>query len=92
MNCVLTVDIVATTGNSLVEVQRLDLSSLTSVRKFANNIIDTEPHLDVLINNAGAGGIKNKITADNLQLGMQVNHFGSFLLTCLLVGKTISSF
>ncbi|XP_021940131.1 retinol dehydrogenase 14-like isoform X2 [Zootermopsis nevadensis] len=78
-------DIVASTGNSLVEVQHLDLSSLASVRKFANNIINTEPRLDVLINNAGAGGIVEKFTADNLQLGMQVNHFGGFLLTCLLV-------
>lgn len=74
----------------MVEVRYLDLSSLTSVHEFANNIINTEPRLDVLINNAGAGVFKNKITADNLQLGMQVNHFGGFLLTCLLVGKTVS--
>jgi len=70
-----------------VEVQHLDLSSLASVRKFANKIINKEPRLDVLVNNAGVAGVRNKITADNLQLGMQVNHFGPFLLTCLLVGK-----
>lgn len=85
MNIVFIVDIVQSTGNTLVEVQHLDLSSLDSVRKFANNIINREPRLDVLVNNAGAGGIDNKVTADNLQLGMQVNHFGPFLLTCLLV-------
>lgn len=88
MNIVFIVDIVQSTGNTLVEVQHLDLSSLDLVRKFANNIINREPRLDVLVNNAGAGGIDNKVTADNLQLGMQVNHFGPFLLTCLLVGKT----
>jgi len=82
------VDIVQSTGNTLVEVQHLDLSSLASVRKFANKIINEEPRLDVLVNNAGVAGIRNKITADNLQLVMQVNHFGPFLLTCLLVGKT----
>jgi NAD(P)-dependent dehydrogenase (short-subunit alcohol dehydrogenase family) len=92
MNCVLTADIVASTGNSMVEVQHLDLSSLTSVRKFANNIMNTEPRLDVLINNAGAAAVKNKMTADNIQIDMQVNHFGAFLLTCLLVGKRVSSF
>lgn len=70
-----------------MEVQHLDLSSLASVRKFANKIINKEPRLDVLVNNAGVAGVRNKITADNLQLGMQVNHFGPFLLTCLLVGK-----
>lgn len=85
-----TVDIVASTGNNMVEVRHLDLSSLDSVRRFASNINNTEPRLDVLINNAGAAGFKNKITADNLQLGMQVNHFGPFLLTCLLLGKTLS--
>ena len=73
-----------------MEVQHLDLSSLASVRKFANEIIKEEPRLDVLVNNAGVGGARNKITTDNLQLGMQVNHFGPFLLTCLLVGKTYS--
>jgi hypothetical protein len=75
----------------MVEVRYLDLSSLDSVRQFANDVINIEPRLDVLINNAGAGGIRNKMTADNLQLGMQVNHFGPFLLTCLLLGKILSA-
>jgi NAD(P)-dependent dehydrogenase (short-subunit alcohol dehydrogenase family) len=56
---------------------------------YCRDIINTEPRLDVLINNAGAAGFKNKMTADNLQLVMQVNHFGPFLLTCLLLGKTL---
>jgi NAD(P)-dependent dehydrogenase (short-subunit alcohol dehydrogenase family) len=72
-----------------VEVHHLDLSSLASIRKFADNIINTEPRVDILINNAGASGLGNKRTEDNLQIGMQVNHFGPFLLTCLLVGKSV---
>lgn len=36
-----------------VVVQRLDLSSLASVRECAKNILDTESHIDILINNAG---------------------------------------
>lgn len=92
MNClhfspVMTDEIIASTGNTKVEVQHLDLSSLASVRKFANNIINTEPRLDVLINNAGAARVGQKITEDGLLLGMQVNHFGPFLLTCLLTGN-----
>jgi NAD(P)-dependent dehydrogenase (short-subunit alcohol dehydrogenase family) len=71
-----------------VEVHHLDLSSLASIRKFANNIIDTEPRVDILINNAGATGLGKKQTEDGLQIGMQVNHFGPFLLTCLLVGMS----
>jgi len=88
----MTDDIIASTGNANVEVQHLDLSSLASVRKFANNIINTEPRLDVLINNAGATRVKQKITEDGLLLGMQVNHFGPFLLTCMLTGKFIIVF
>jgi hypothetical protein len=97
MNClhfplVTTDEIIASTGNAKVEVQHLDLSSLASVRKFANNIINPEPHLDVLINTAGATRVKQKITEDGILLGMQVNHFGPFLLTCLLTGKFIIIF
>jgi NAD(P)-dependent dehydrogenase (short-subunit alcohol dehydrogenase family) len=78
-------EIIASTDNTKVEVQHLDLSSLASVRKFANNIINTEPHLDVLINNAGVSKVGQELTGDGLLLDMQVNHFGPFLLTCLLV-------
>jgi NAD(P)-dependent dehydrogenase (short-subunit alcohol dehydrogenase family) len=83
-------EIISRTENKKVEVHHLDLASLASIRKFANNIIDTETKVDILINNAGATGLGNKRTADNLQIGMQVNHFGPFLLTCLLVGKSNS--
>ena len=40
------------TGHS-VNVKRLDLASLDSVRKFAENILKTEKNIDILINNAG---------------------------------------
>ncbi|KAJ4431260.1 hypothetical protein ANN_19857 [Periplaneta americana] len=79
-------EIIASTGNINVKVQHLDLSSLSSVRQFAEHINKTELRLDVLINNAGAAGMNHKLTRDNLSIGMQVNHFGPFLLTCLLVG------
>lgn len=78
-------EIIARSNNSEVEIRHLDLSSLASVRKFAKDIISTETHLEILVNNAGAGGLGGKRTADDLQIGMQVNHFGPFLLTCLLV-------
>jgi short-subunit dehydrogenase len=86
----ITDEIIKNTENTKIEVHHLDLTSLTSIRKFADNIIDTEPRVDILINNAGATGLGNKKTADNLQIGMQVNYFGPFLLTCLLVGKFLA--
>lgn len=81
-------EIIARSNNPNVEVRYLDLTSLATVRQFAKDIIKTESHLEILVNNAGAGGLGMKKTVDNLQIGMQVNYFGPFLLTCLLVGKT----
>ena len=45
--------IIAETGNHNVIFKKLDLSSLQSVRQFAETIIKEEPRLDILINNAG---------------------------------------
>ena len=85
-------EIITKTGNKKVSVQHLDLSSFASVRKFAIEFIKAEKRLDILVNNAGAGGIGNKKTVDGLVTGMQVNHFGPFLLTCLLLGKVVIHF
>lgn len=84
-------EIVEYSGNSDVHYRQLDLSSLRSVREFCNEIVKTEKRLDVLINNAGAGGLGNSTTEDGLHVGMQVNYFAPFLLTCLLLPLLKSS-
>ena len=68
----------------------MDLTSLTSVRRFASNILRFEERLDVLISNAGAFKLGNRKTADKLDVGMQVNYFAPFLLIQILAGKWIS--
>ncbi|KAF5307648.1 hypothetical protein FQR65_LT06703 [Abscondita terminalis] len=78
--------IIEATGNPNVTVKVVDLSSLASVRKFVVEIKATEPKLDILVNNAGSGLFPHTITQDGLSLSMQVNHFGPFLLTILLIG------
>ncbi|XP_023937846.2 retinol dehydrogenase 11-like [Bicyclus anynana] len=77
--------IVRKTGNEEVIFKLLDLSSNTSIRKFANDILTTEKRLDILINNAGVGTVDEFITKDGLNFIMQVNYFGTFLLTLLLL-------
>lgn len=72
-------------GSDKVIFKLLDLSSLASVRKFASDILKTEDRLDVLINNAGIGTPPERVTGDGLHLVMQVNYFGTFLLTILLL-------
>lgn len=77
--------IVAETGNNNVVYQHLDLSSLKSVRQFAKNIIEIEERLDVLVNNAGIYGFAGTYTEDQIMQTMQVNYYGHFLLTQLLL-------
>uniref|UniRef100_A0A2A4IXN8 Retinol dehydrogenase n=1 Tax=Heliothis virescens TaxID=7102 RepID=A0A2A4IXN8_HELVI len=83
--------IVSATGNADVHFRQLDLSSLASVRAFAEGILKTEKRLDILVNNAGVFEVENKKTEDGLLLAMQTNHFGPFLLTNLLLPLLKSS-
>ncbi|XP_069647307.1 dehydrogenase/reductase SDR family member 13 isoform X3 [Haliaeetus albicilla] len=73
------------TGNAEVLFMQLDLASLRSVRAFASAFLRQEPHLHLLINNAGVsvGGT----TEDGFSLPFQVNHLGHFLLTQLLLER-----
>lgn len=68
-----------------VRYEYLDLCSLNSIREFVDRFKISEAKLDVLINNAGASGMGLKKTKDGIIRDMQVNHFGPFLLTILLV-------
>ena len=70
-------------------LKRLDLSSLESVRDFADDINRTESRLDVLIHNAGvANTFGRKTTAEGLELTMATNQYGPFLLTHLLISES----
>lgn len=79
--------IVEQTHNPNVSVKYLDLRSFKSVRNFVKEIKETEPKIDILINNAGASLDLSGPTEDNLHPILQVNVVSSFLLTHLLLGK-----
>jgi NAD(P)-dependent dehydrogenase (short-subunit alcohol dehydrogenase family) len=66
-----------------VEVRRLDLQDLSSVRDFADGV-DT---VDVLVNNAGIMAIDHGLTADGFERHIGTNHLGHFALTNLLLPK-----
>jgi NAD(P)-dependent dehydrogenase (short-subunit alcohol dehydrogenase family) len=59
----------------------LDLSSLSSVEKFANKVIDTESRLDLLINNAGVMIPPPSKSESGFELQFGVNFVGHFALT-----------
>nr|CAD7424789.1 unnamed protein product [Timema monikensis] len=82
-------EIITSTGNSSVVVKKLDLSSLESVRQFANDVNRSEQRLDVLVHNAGyANTFSKQVTGDGLEITMATNHYGPFLLTHLLIVRT----
>lgn len=84
-------EIVESTGSARVEVMQLDLGSLASVRNFVADFLRDNKKLDVLINNAAAMSLPNKLSSDGLQQEMQINHFGPFLLTILLLGIKLAT-
>lgn len=84
-------DIIKTTENENVEFKYLNLASFNSIRKFAENFNHTYDRLDVLINNAGCGIIKRKASENGINILMQVNYLGPFLLTNLLLDKIKAS-
>ncbi|KAI8434417.1 hypothetical protein MSG28_012452 [Choristoneura fumiferana] len=76
--------IIKAAGHDNVVARTMDFESLASVRSFVHETLMLDPRLDILINNIGAIGLEDRLTEDGLQTMMQVNYFGSFLLTFLL--------
>ncbi|XP_027358926.1 short-chain dehydrogenase TIC 32, chloroplastic-like isoform X1 [Abrus precatorius] len=68
-----------------VDVMELDLSSMTSVRKFASEFNSSGLPLNILINNAGIIGLPFTLSEDNIELLFATNYIGHFLLTNLLL-------
>lgn len=67
-------------GDADVSWVPLDLASLTSIEAAAERV-KREPHLDVLINNAGVMMPPKQETQDGFELQFGVNHLGHFALT-----------
>ena len=78
-------------GDSGAELILLDLASLASVRRAAGDALERIGQIDVLINNAGVNLSRRSLTEDGLDAMMQVNHFGHFLFTSLLLPRLLES-
>lgn len=68
-----------------VEVERLDLASLQSVRDCAEALRAKEDKIDILVNNAGVMMCPNYKTEEGFDMQFGTNHLGHFLLTELLL-------
>ncbi len=69
-----------------VDVRRLDLADLASVREFAAALPERfGDGLDLLVNNAGVMALPERRTADGFEMQLGTNHLGHFALTGLLL-------
>ena len=67
-----------------IEIMELDLASLASVRRFAENFLAKYERLDGLVNNGGVMHAPEGRTKDGFETQFGINYLGHFLLTELL--------
>jgi NAD(P)-dependent dehydrogenase (short-subunit alcohol dehydrogenase family) len=63
----------------------LDLGSLDSVQRAAEQVLAAHETIDLLVNNAGVMGIPQSRTADGFEMQFGVDHLGHFALTARLL-------
>jgi NAD(P)-dependent dehydrogenase (short-subunit alcohol dehydrogenase family) len=70
------------TGSQDLRTYRADFSSLAEVRALASAVLEAEPRLDALVNNAGLGFLpERQESQDGHELVLQVDYLAGFLLT-----------
>ncbi|MYT73378.1 MULTISPECIES: SDR family oxidoreductase [unclassified Streptomyces] len=79
-------EILAAHPDAQVEVRRLDLADLSSIRKFTDGLTADGRPLDLLLNNAGVMNVPQRTeTADGFELQLGSNFLGPFALTVRLL-------
>ncbi|KAL8125860.1 hypothetical protein AgCh_013240 [Apium graveolens] len=73
--------------NARIDVLKLDLCSIKSVKAFADSFKALNLPLNILINNAGIMFCPYQLSADGIEIQFATNHLGHFLLTNLLLDK-----
>jgi len=76
---------------ALLELRRLDLASLASIRSFAEAVRADHPRVDLLINNAGVMALPYTMTSDGFEMQIGTNHLGHFALTGLLLEPLLAT-
>lgn len=74
-------------GNPQISYLQADLSSQSSIRQLARDVLAQTDRLDVLVNNAGAIFEKRAVSVDGYELTFALNHLNYFLLTGLLLPR-----
>jgi NAD(P)-dependent dehydrogenase (short-subunit alcohol dehydrogenase family) len=85
-------EILARHPGARLEVRRVDLADLASVRDFAESFLGDGTPLDLLINNAGVMAPPARMTtADGFELQFGSNYLGPFALTVRLLPLVLSA-
>jgi NAD(P)-dependent dehydrogenase (short-subunit alcohol dehydrogenase family) len=85
-------DLQESTGNKNIQYIKLELSSLSSVKKFAEEFLALDLPLNMLILNAGIMAVpKFSATEDGFESQFAANHLGHFYLTKLLWDKIVGT-
>jgi NAD(P)-dependent dehydrogenase (short-subunit alcohol dehydrogenase family) len=80
----------AKSPNAVIAVQELDLTSLDSVGKAADELRANNPRIDLLINNAGVMYVPTRETTnDGFEMQFGTNHLGHFALTGQLLDNIL---
>jgi NAD(P)-dependent dehydrogenase (short-subunit alcohol dehydrogenase family) len=79
------------TGSEGARYYLADLSSLSEVRRLAEQILSKHDRLDILVNNAGVIAREREETVDGVELTFAVNYLAHFLLTNLLLPLLLGS-
>lgn len=77
----------AIAGHTDHTVHYADLTSLAEQKRVAKEIADSEPQIDVLINNAGAMFGSRQVTEDGLEKTFALNHMSYFTVTNILLDR-----
>ena len=78
-------DIISTTGNKNIHLDKLELDSLDSVNSYVEKFLEKDEPLHILVNNAGVAGCPHSFTKDGIEMQFGTNHIGHFALTTGLI-------
>ena len=84
-------EVTAASGNDDIVVQIADLSLMSQVRSLAFHLLETEPAINVLINNAAMLPAEREVTAEGLEQTFATNLLSPYLLTELLLPRLRTS-
>lgn len=80
-------DVIGLSGNSNVVTETADLSRMDEIRSLATRILDQNPAIHVLVNNAGCMLHERLISDEGFEQSYATNLLGHFLLTHLLLER-----